>query len=110
LLLVLGDDDRGLGMVEDVDEFGGDRILVNRDRDAAEALGRELRPIKPRPVVADYRQLVAAPKALRGDSSRKVAYLLIIPCPGVSLANAEVLLAQCRALGHRLRIASQHSR
>ena len=39
LLLVLGDDDRNLGVLEHVDELGGDRILIDRHCHAAEALG-----------------------------------------------------------------------
>ena len=55
LLLVLGDHDPGLRMVEDISQFGRDRILVDRHCDAAEALRRQLCPIEPRPVVADDR-------------------------------------------------------
>ena len=71
LLLVLGDDDPDLGVVKHIGQLGGDRILVDRHRDAAEALRRELGPIEPRAVVADHRQLVAAAKAMRGKAEAK---------------------------------------
>ena len=43
LFLVLGDDDRGLGMIEHIGKLGRDRVLKDRDRDPAEALRGELR-------------------------------------------------------------------
>src|SRR5207244_12629726 len=92
------------------DELGSDRVLIHRHGNTAEALRRELRPIKPRAVVADYRELVAAPEAERGETQRKVAHLPVIPGPAVGLPKASVLLAPRRPLGHRLRVMAKHAR
>ncbi len=55
-------------MIEDIDELGRDRILVDRDRNPAEALRGQLREIEARTVFADDRQLVARPKAGCGEA------------------------------------------
>ena len=94
LFLVLGDDDRGLGVIEHIGELGRDRVLVDRDGDAAEALRGELRDIEARAVLADDRQLVAAPEALGGEAEREIAHLLPIAPPAIGLPDAAVLLAQ----------------
>jgi len=66
LFLVFGDDDRDLGMIENIDQLGGDRILVHWDRDAAETLRGELCPIEPWPVVASDGKQIAAAESVRG--------------------------------------------
>ena len=53
---------RDLGMREHVGHLVGDRVGVDRHRHGAEPLRRRHRPIEPRPVVADDRDLVAAPE------------------------------------------------
>ena len=110
LFLVLGNDDRGLGVIEHIGELGRDRVLVDRDGDAAEALRGELRDIEARAVLPDDRQLVAAPEALGGEPLREIAHLLPIAPPAVSLPDAAVLLAQGRAVGCPLGIAPQQLR
>ena len=60
LLLVLGDRKAHLGVIEDEGHLLGDRVLIDRHRHAAQSLCRGDRPIEPRPVVADDRELVAA--------------------------------------------------
>ena len=62
LLLVFGHRETHLGMAEHKGHLFGDRILVDRHRHAAQRLRRGDRPIEPRPVVADNRELVAAPE------------------------------------------------
>ena len=97
-------------MVEHVAEFAGDRVLINRHGDPAEAHRRELREIEPRPVLADDRQLVALPKTGGGEPEREVAHLLPVAPPAKGLPDAKVLLAQGMAVGHLLGIAPQQLR
>src|SRR5919206_3795888 len=94
LLLVLGDDDRGLGVIEHVGKFGSDRVLIYRDSDAAEAHRRELGEIEPRPVLADDRQLVARAEPGGAEAKREIAHFLPIASPTVRLPDAEILFAQ----------------
>src|SRR5262249_53018690 len=65
LLLVFGDREPHLGVIEDEGHLLGDRILVDRHRHAAQGLRRGDRPIETRAVVANDRQLVAAAKPHR---------------------------------------------
>ena len=67
LLLVLGHDERGLGVVQHVDQLRSDRILVDRHRDAAQRLGGELGKVELRAVVAHHGELVAALEADADD-------------------------------------------
>ena len=104
LLLVLDQGEGDLGVLEHVDQFVGDRILVERHRYPADRLGRDHCRVKPRPVLADQRQMLAAAEALgeqsRGDRLDFVAKL----APAGCLPDAEVLLAQCRGIGSRRRM------
>src|SRR5207247_3422910 len=88
LLLVFGHHDRYLGMVEHIGQFAGDRVLIDRHRNAAEAHRGELREIEARPVLADYRQLGAAPEARGGEAKREIAHLLPIAPPAIGLPDA----------------------
>ena len=110
LLLVFGDDDRNLGVVQHKDQLAGDRVLVHRHRGAAEALGRQLRPIEAGPIVANDRELVAAAKAVRGQAQRKIAHLLPILRPGEGLPDAVVLFADRRPPRHLFGVAPQQTR
>ena len=80
LLLVLGQRVDDFGILEHVDEFRRRRVLVHRNRDAAQGLRRGHRPVEARPVVADDRKVHPAPKALRGEPARKRPH--IRPPPG----------------------------
>ena len=110
LFLVLGDNDRDLGVVQHKDQLAGDRVLVHRHRGAAEALGRQLRPIEAGPIVANDRELVAAAKAVRGQAQRKIAHLLPIVRPGESLPDPVVLFADRRPPRHLFGVAPQQTR
>ena len=110
LLLVLGHDHPDFGVVQHIGHLARDRVLVHRHGDAAEALRRELRPIKPRAVVADHRELVAAAKATRGEAEREIAHLTFVFRPGKGLPDAAGLFADGRAPGHRDRVAPQQPR
>ena len=90
LLLVLGDSEADLRLLERVDHFLGDRVLVEGDRDSAEALGRGHGPVEPRAVVPDDREAVAAPEAPGRQAGRSRG--LRVPRPRPALPDAEVLL------------------
>src|SRR3954451_23257710 len=65
LLLILGQRETDFGVVQDVGHLIGDCVLIDRDRNAADRLRGCNRPIKPRPVVTDDCELVAAFEAER---------------------------------------------
>jgi len=98
LLLVLCDDDRDLRVLPDVGQLAGDRVLVDRHRDAAERLRGHLGPVKPRPVVADDRQLVASLEAERRQTVGEVAHVVVVLEPRVRLPDAPVFLSDGRAV------------
>ncbi len=110
LLLILGHHHRDFRVIEHIGELAGDRVLAGRHGDPAQAHRGELREIEPRPILADHRQLVALPKARRGEPEREVADLLPVAPPAVGLPDAEVLLAQRGAVRHALGIAPQQLR
>ena len=60
LLLVLDQREGDLRVLEDVDQLVGNRILIERHRDAADRLGGDHRCIEARPVLADQREVLAA--------------------------------------------------
>jgi hypothetical protein len=107
LLLVFGHGEARLGMLEHELHLGGDRILIDRDGNAAQALRRGHRPIEPRAVVADDREPVAAPEAQRGQAVRQVLHFLrgLTPTPG--LPDAEILLADRRVSAVPRRMVEQ---
>jgi len=96
LLLVLGNREAGLGMVEDVGELALDRVLVERDRHAAEGLRGHGRPVELRPVVAHDRGLVAAREAERREAERDEPGLGEVLGPRPGLPDPVVLLAGSR--------------
>ena len=110
LLLVLSHDHRDLGVVQHKDQLAGDRILIHRNSGAAEALGGELRPIEARPVVADYRQLVAAPESVSRETKGEIVHLSPVFGPSPGPPNAVLLFADRGALSHRLGVAPQQPR
>src|SRR6516165_6736937 len=110
LLLVLDDDHRDLGMFQHVDELGGDRVLIHRHRDAAEALRGKLRPIEPRTVVADHREVLAALEAGRRKTERQGAHFVEILRPGHALPDGAMLLADRWAVAQGCGVATQQPR
>ena len=75
LLLVLGEREARAGMLDDVGELLGDRILVDRHRHAAQRLRGAHRPVEQRAVVADHDQPIAAAEALIGQARGEQADL-----------------------------------
>ena len=93
LLLILGDDDAGLGMIEHRGDLLGDRIGVDGDRNRADHLRRRDRPVELRPVGADDGEGVAAVEAEDDEAARDGAGLVIDLSPGPRLPEAEILMA-----------------
>src|SRR5262249_13563084 len=93
LLLVLDNREASLGVVEDVLHLSLDRVLVERDGDAADRLRSQHGPVELGAVVPDDGHLVAARKAEGGQPEADQASLLVVVPPGVGLPDAEVLLA-----------------
>ena len=89
--------ERDLGMREHVGHLVGDRVGVDRHRHGAEPLRRRHRPIEPRPVVADDRDLVAALEPERREPDREGAHDLVHLGPGPGLPDAEILVAERRS-------------
>ena len=110
LLLVLDDRVGDLRVVQHEDELGRGRVLVHRHRDAAQRLRRQHRPVEPRPVVADDREVHAALEALRGEAAGERAHLVRDLAPRPGLPDAEVLLAAGRMRGAHLRVVQQKTR
>ena len=94
-------------MAEHEDQLRGDRVLVDRHRDAAQRLGRELREIELRAVIAHHGKLVATPEAKCRQSQRKVAHVVAIGRPTIGLPDAARLFADAGAFGIFLGVALQ---
>src|SRR5262249_36147858 len=91
LLLVLDDSEARLGVVDDVLHLLLDGVLVDRDRNAAERLGRHDRPVELGPIVADDGDSILAHEADRGEAVRDQAGFFEVARPGVRLPDPEVL-------------------
>ena len=76
LLLVLDDGEPRLGVIDDVLHLLLDGILVDRDRDAAERLGRHHRPVELGAVISHDGDPIAAREAERGETVRDQAGLV----------------------------------
>ncbi len=116
LLLVLDDCEFHLGVLEHVGHLVGNRVLVDGDGNAAEALDGGKGRIKARTVVADDGDGVAALDADLAQADGERAHLAAQLRPGPGLPDAEILVANGRAvselpgiaqqeLGHRIEIA-----
>ena len=110
LLLVFGHRETHLGMVEHKGHLFGDRILVDRHRHAAQRLRRGDRPIEPRPVVADDRELVAAPEADGRETAGERLDLGGDLGPAPALPDPVILLAVGRPLRPHPRMLEQQFR
>ena len=76
LLLVLDDGEVHVGVVQHVDHFLGHGVLVERHRHAAQRLHRGHRPIKPRAIVADDREIHPALEAQCRQPAGQRAHLV----------------------------------
>ena len=110
LLLVLHDGEDDLRMVEDIGHLLRDAVGIDRDGNGAEPLGGAHRPVELRPVVADDRDLLAAPQPEILQSLGEIADMLrdFGPVPG--LPDAEVLVTIGDARGALAGVAQQQFR
>ena len=110
LLLVLGDDDRGLGMVKDGGDFVGDRVGVNGNRNGPDHLRRGDRPVEPRPVGADDGDRRAPLEPEPDQTLRDGASFVIDLSPGPGLPEAEILVAESGTRPAQGRVGAQEFR
>ena len=110
LLLVLHDREFRLGVVEHVGHFVGDRVLVGRHGNAADALHGRKRGVEPRAVVADDGHDVAALEAQLAQADGERAHLVAHLRPGPRLPDAEILVAHRRPVGVLGGVAQQQLR
>jgi hypothetical protein len=107
LLLVLDDRVGDRRVVQNERELRRRRILVHRHRHAAERLRGGHRPIEPRPVVADDREVHAAREAVRGEPARERPDLAGDLAPRPGLPDAQRFLAHRGTIAALLRVAQQ---
>ena len=110
LLLILDDRVDDAGVVQDVDELGGGRVLVHRHRHAADGLGGNHRPVEPRAVVADDREVHPALETLRSKTAGERAHFGGNLGPGPGLPDAEVFLTGGGRVRPQLRVVQQEPR
>jgi hypothetical protein len=110
LLLVLRHGEPRLAMVEHELHLGGNGVLVDRQRDRADRLGGDHRPVEPRAIVADDGELVAAPEAERGEAGGKRAHFVARLAPGPALPDAVLLLAHRRPAAEARRVLVEQLR
>ena len=104
LLLVLGERVPDLGVADRKGHLRRHRVLIQRDRDRAEALGGSDRRIDTRAVRAHQRHALSARNSVLGERAREVARLLRELLPRPRLPDAEILLADRRPLGPHSRV------
>ncbi len=96
LLLVFHHRKADVGVRQHVGDFVGDRVGIDRHRNRAKRLRGHHRPIEPRPVRADHRDVIAALNAEAGEPGRQVAHLRQYLLPGPNLPDAEILVPVSR--------------
>ena len=107
LLLVLGHHEARVAVIDHVGHFGEVGILVDAHRSGAGRLRGQLGDDPLRPVVADDGHLAAPLEAQRDEPEREIAHPLRVAAPAGLAPDAEVLLAQRRAIGELFRIAQE---
>ena len=98
LLLILDDGHGHAGILQDIDHFLRDGILIERDRHGAQRLGRHHRHVEPRTVLADHRHVVPAPDTELRQAMRHPAHRFMDLAPGERLPYPEMFLANRRAI------------
>ena len=96
LLLVLDQREGDLGVLEDVDQLVGDRILIERHRDATDRLRGDHCRIEAWPVLTDQREVLAAAESFCEQPGGDGLDLVTQPPPADGLPDAEVLLTKGR--------------
>src|SRR6266446_481379 len=109
LLLVLGHDHAHLRVVPDVGQLPGDRVLVDRDRDPAQALRGHLGPVQAWPVVPDDGKPIAATEAEGRKAQREIPHLVVVLTPVPGLPDPAILLTHRRSGAELARVALQQA-
>jgi hypothetical protein len=111
LLLVLDHRHGDARVLQHIGHLVGNAVGVDRHRNGAERLAGAHRPVKPRAVAADDRELLAALEPELLETDRKGAHFFEHLPPGPRLPDAEVLVAHRNALAARLsRVLDQELR
>src|SRR5262249_18353565 len=110
LLLVLGDREADIGVLEDEAQLRRHGILVERHRDASEHLSGHHRPVQPRAVVSHDRETVAAPETLDRQAAGERADFIERLRPGPGLPDPQILLADSRTIGTDFRLVQHQTR
>jgi len=107
LFLVLGYGEGHLGMIEHEGHLVGHRVLVDRDRDRADALRGHEGPVQPRAVVADDGHLLARLQTERLKTESKRPNFIVRLGPRPCLPDSQVLFADCRAILEDRRVSQK---
>jgi len=110
LLLILDEDEAHLGVEQGEEHLVRHRVLVERYRHAAEALDGGHHHVHARPVVANDRQIVAAPQTHLGQTAGERVHFLGDIVPGPALPDTQVLLAHRRLAAAHTRMLDQQAR
>jgi hypothetical protein len=110
LLLVFGEGEAHVGVVDREDALGGGGILVQRDRDGAQRLRRQHRGVQPRTVGAHDHHVFAACQAGLVQAAGDVLHHLRQLGPGERLPDAVFLLPHRRGFGPLRRMLQQQPR
>ena len=110
LLLILDDDHGHACVLQDVDHFLRDGVLIERNRHGAQCLGRHHRHIELGTVFADHRDVVAALDAKLRQAVGHPAHRFMHLAPGERLPDPEVLLANRRPIAAHAGMLGQQGR
>ncbi len=110
LLLVTGNEEAGLGVLEHIGHLLADGILVERHRNRTHHLGGDHRPVEIGPVAPHHRHPVAFLEAEGEIAVGQGGDLLerLLPCP--FLPDAELLFPIGRPIGKAFGIAHHETR
>ena len=108
LLFVLGEDDLGFAVSQQIQHFLGQRLAVHAERHAADGVGGDFGCDPVRPVVTDNADHVAALDAELDHAQREITHAVLIVVPGEDAPETEVLFAQRNLFAVLRRIEPQH--
>jgi hypothetical protein len=108
LLLVLADDDLGVGMAEHKGDLVGRAGRVDSDGDAPHDPGTELRDHPLDTIVGENADMAAISEPEGLEAEAKMADALVVLTPGQRSPDAEILLQQRDRLRLSARLLPQH--
>jgi hypothetical protein len=107
LLLVFGDRDGDLGVLEHVGHLVGNRVRVDRYRHRALRLDGAHGPVEPGSIRAHDGDFVAALEAEFGQAEREGAHLIEHRIPAPGLPDAQILVSHGRPATHGFSVTNQ---